>query len=54
VENLSDGVSDGIVITYCKDGVIYPVALTENQVAMLDVTLGLALAGEREQTIHCY
>lgn len=28
---------DGIVIMYCKDGTLYPVALTEEQDAMIQL-----------------
>lgn len=44
--NLSDGQSDGFVIMYAKDKTIYPVALTKDQVEMLDMTLGIALSNE--------
>lgn len=29
---------DGVVLFYCKDGVLYPVALTEEQNSMLQLT----------------
>jgi hypothetical protein len=41
--NMSDGKSDGFVIMYCQDGVIYPVALNRSEVEMLDITIGMSL-----------
>ena len=32
---------DGVVLMYCKDGVLYPVALTEEQNNMLQITASL-------------
>ena len=45
MRNLSDGQSDGIVIMYCKNGTIYPVGLNQDQVEILDLSLGIALQG---------
>ena len=43
MKNMSGGTSDGIVIMYCKDGIIYPVGLKKEQLEMLDISIGLAL-----------
>jgi hypothetical protein len=43
---MSDGKTDGFVLMYCQDGVIYPVALKESQCEMLDITLGMSLGGK--------
>ena len=43
MKNLSYGKSDGIVIMYCKNGVIYPVGLNEEQCDILDLSLGICL-----------
>lgn len=43
---LSDGKSDGIALSYVKDGNIYPVALEKEQVEMLDITIAMALQGK--------
>lgn len=31
--------NDGVVLMYCKDGVLYPVGLTESQHTMLQLTV---------------
>lgn len=41
MNNMSDGKSDGFVIMYCKDGIIYPVGLTKEQIEMLDISMGM-------------
>jgi len=46
MKNLSDGKSDGIVIMYCKDGVIYPVGLNQDQADMIDLSIGICFQGE--------
>lgn len=43
---LSDGKKDGIALTYVKDGIMYPVGLTEKQVEGLEIMLGAILGGE--------
>lgn len=43
MKNMSDGINDGIVIMYCKNGTIYPVGLKQDQVEMLDISIGVAL-----------
>ena len=43
MDNMSDGKSNGIVLMYCKDGVIYPVGLKKEQLEMLDLSIGIAL-----------
>jgi len=43
MKNLSDGTKDGIVLVYCKDGVLYPMGLRENEAIMLDLTIGMAI-----------
>ena len=45
MDNMSDGKSNGIVLMYCKDGVIYPVGLKKEQLEMLDLSIGIALEG---------
>ena len=45
MNNMSDGKSNGVVIMYCKDGVIYPVGLKKDQLEMLDLSIGIALEG---------
>ena len=45
MKNLSDGVKDGIVIMYCKDGTIYPVGLKQEQLEILDLSIGMFLDG---------
>ncbi len=35
--------SDGFVVLYCKDGLLYPVALTESQHSLLQGVIGIAL-----------
>ena len=45
MNNMSDGKSNGVVIMYCKDGVIYPVGLKKGQLEMLDLSIGIALEG---------
>jgi hypothetical protein len=37
--NLSDGNSDGIVLFYMKEGMLYPVLLNKDQAEMLDITI---------------
>ena len=41
MNNLSDGKSDGIVIMYVKDGVVYPVALKKDQIEFIDFSIGM-------------
>ena len=43
MKNLSDGIKDGIVIMYCKDGTIYPVGLKQEQLEILDLSIGMFL-----------
>ena len=45
MRNLSDGKSDGIVIMYCKNGVIYPVGLNQEQCDILDLSIGICFQG---------
>lgn len=45
MNNMSDGTSDGIVIMYCKDGIIYPVGLNKEQLEMLDLSIGICFQG---------
>lgn len=45
MKNMSDGVNDGIVIMYCKNGTIYPVGLNEDQLEMLDLSIGICFQG---------
>lgn len=46
MRNMSDGEKDGFVLMYCKDGVIYPVALSDSDLQMLDLTIGMSLGGK--------
>jgi len=41
--NMSDGVKDGFVLFYVKDGEVYPIALSNEQLKMLDLTIPAAL-----------
>ncbi|NEZ72081.1 hypothetical protein EXM31_09930 [Clostridium botulinum] len=41
--NMCDGKNDGIVLMYCKKGVIYPVALGKEQLEILDTVIGVML-----------
>ncbi|WP_461206902.1 hypothetical protein [Clostridium sp. DL1XJH146] len=43
MNNMSDGKTDGVIIMYCKDGQIYPVALNKDDLEMLDLSLGICL-----------
>lgn len=43
--NMSDGTNDGIVIMYCKNGIIYPVGLNKEQLEMLDLSMGICFPG---------
>ena len=38
-KNLSDGVSDGIVLFYMKNRMLHPVMITKDQIEMLDLAL---------------
>ena len=40
-KNLSDGKSNGIVLFYMQEGVLYPVALSGEQVEILDLSIAL-------------
>ena len=44
--NLSNGKSDGFVLFYVKDGIIYPVLLREQQAQAVDMMLGIAIEGK--------
>lgn len=43
---LSDGIKDGIVLFYAKDGILYPVGMTDEQVQTIDLMLGMGLEGK--------
>jgi len=43
MKNLSDGKTDGIVLFYLKDKKLYPIALTKEQVDMLDITISMGM-----------
>ena len=45
MKNMSDGINDGIVIMYCKNGTIYPVGLKQEQLKMLDLSIGICFQG---------
>ena len=42
---MSDGKSDGVALMYVKNGIVYPVALTQEQAESLDILVGVALGG---------
>jgi hypothetical protein len=46
MNNMSNGKNNGIVLMYCKEGVIYPVALTQEQLDILDMGIGMFLQGK--------
>jgi len=41
--NMSDGKTDGFVLMYCQNGVIYPVALRLEEAEILDLTIGMSI-----------
>ncbi|MBY6842663.1 hypothetical protein [Clostridium botulinum] len=43
MSNMSDGNKDGLALFYIKDKKAYPIALDEEQLQMLDITLGMCL-----------
>jgi hypothetical protein len=43
MSNMSDGTKDGLALFYIRDKTVYPVALTQEQVDMLDLVLAAAL-----------
>jgi len=43
LKNMSDGKSNGLALVYLKDGILYPVGLTQDQLDALDLTIGIAL-----------
>ena len=45
MNNMSDGKNDGIVIMYCKNGTIYQVGLNQEQLDMLDLSIGACFPG---------
>lgn len=49
---LSDGKKDGIALTYVKDGVLYPVGLTKEQVERLEIMLGVVLENKLSVIIN--
>jgi len=44
--NMSDGVNDGFVLFYVKDENVYPIALTKEQMQMLDIVIPTALGSK--------
>lgn len=44
--NMSDGISDGFMIAYVKDGNIHPVILKEQQAEVLDLVIPMAFTDE--------
>ncbi|MHB9925447.1 hypothetical protein [Clostridium botulinum] len=44
MNNMYDGKNYGLALVYVKDSIAYPVALSKEQLEMLDVTIGLCLA----------
>jgi hypothetical protein len=43
MNNMTDGKKDGLALVYAKDGIVYPIALNEEQLEILDITLGMSL-----------
>lgn len=43
LKNMSDGKSDGLALVYVKDGTIYPVGLTQDQLDAIDLMIGVAM-----------
>ncbi|NFO71997.1 hypothetical protein FDC51_17935 [Clostridium botulinum] len=43
MNNMYDG-NDGLVLMYCQKDVIYPVALSKEQLELLDITIGMWLS----------
>ncbi|HCL4455109.1 TPA: hypothetical protein N2D10_003135 [Clostridium botulinum] len=43
MNNMSDGTKDGLALFYIKDKKAYPIALNEEQLEMLDITLSMCL-----------
>lgn len=46
MNNMSNGKSDGLVLLYSKNGVLYPVGLTEEQILALDMIIPIAIPGK--------
>ncbi|MBY6799500.1 hypothetical protein FCV24_14030 [Clostridium botulinum] len=44
MNNMTDGKKDGLALVYVKDSVAYPVALSKEQLEMLDITIGMCLS----------
>ncbi|WP_434302595.1 hypothetical protein [Clostridium botulinum] len=44
MNNMTDGKKDGLALVYVKDAVAYPIALSKEQVELLDVTIGMCLS----------
>lgn len=44
MNNMTDGKKDGLALVYVKDSVAYPVALSKEQLEMLDITIGVCLS----------
>ena len=47
--NMSDGVKDGFVLFYVKDGEVYPVILTDEQIHLVDLVIGGALGSTNDK-----
>ncbi|MCW6059747.1 hypothetical protein LAV35_03755 [Clostridium sporogenes] len=43
MNNMADGKKDGLALVYAKDGIVYPIALNEEQLEILNITLGMSL-----------
>ncbi|NFM72479.1 hypothetical protein FDB95_12940 [Clostridium botulinum] len=43
MNNMTDGKKDGLALVYVKNGEVYPIALNEEQLEILDITLGISL-----------
>lgn len=44
MNNMTDGKNNGLALVYVKDAVAYPIALSKEQVELLDVTIGMCLS----------
>ena len=43
MNNMSNGTNAGIVLAYVKEGTLYPIALSEEQLQALDLLIPMAL-----------
>ena len=50
MNNMSDGKTDGLALMYLKNGTLYPVGLTRDQLEALDLIIGVAI----QNKIHIF